>query len=229
MTVPDISGGWAAVILAGGTARRWGGRDKTAVPLAGRPVLRHVVDAVLPEALAVAVVAPEGHPARRSVTAAVETAGRQLVWTREDPPGGGPCAAIAAGVHALADRAARPGADPLPEMLVVLAGDLPFARTAWPRLLAALAGAGGDVALGLDPQGQRQPLLAAYRTQALRERLAHLDPAGQPLRLLLAGLTVVPVRVSAEEALDLDTPADAVRAEEIATGTPGPHGTRFPV
>jgi molybdopterin-guanine dinucleotide biosynthesis protein A len=213
---------WAAVILAGGTSRRWGGRDKTASPLAGRPVLRHVVDAVLPDAAALVVVAPSGHPAQAGVTAAALDVGCPLRWTREDPPGGGPTAGLAAGLAAL-DALVADGAlpDGVPPAVVVLAGDLPFARTALPRLLAALDPGPGpgpgvthpDVALGLDPDGHRQPLLAVHRTDSLRRRLAGLDPSGAPLRTLLTAADVVEVPVTAHESLDLDTPDDAERAE----------------
>jgi molybdopterin-guanine dinucleotide biosynthesis protein A len=213
---------WAAVVLAGGTSRRWAGRDKTAAPLAGRAVLEHVVAAVLPQAVALAVVAPADHPARAPVWDAARRAGRPLAWTREDPPGGGPLSGLAAGLAALSALRGRGGP---PEIVVLLAGDLPFARTACPRLAAALAapaigdGDGGhavpDTALGVDPGGRAQPLLAAYRTTALRRRLATLDPVGRPVRDLLTGLVVTEVPVTAAEALDLDTPQDAETAERL--------------
>ena len=201
----------AAVVVAGGTSRRWGGVDKTARPLAGRALLAHAVAAVLPGAGHLVVVAPPGHPARAEVEALAARAGCLLTWTREEPAGGGPLAALAAGAHALGGTGA-PG-----RAVAVLAGDLPFTRPAWPRLLAALAAdPDADAALGRDPDGRRQPLPAAYREAVLHERLAHAPTAGRPLRDLLAGLHVVEVPVTAEESLDLDTPEDAVRAEAHA-------------
>ena len=217
MTAPELPPGadWTAVVLAGGTARRWGGRDKTAVPLGGEPVLARAVAAVLPHARAVAVVAPDDHPARAAIEGAARQAGRPLRWTREQPAGSGPVAALAAGLAAL-DAADGPDG-----VVAVLAGDLPFTRTAWPRLLAALAAAPGtDAVLGVDPQGHRQPLLAVYRRTALRRRLAAVPLADQPLRVVTAGLIVAELPVTAVEALDLDTPADAVAAERIVAGPP---------
>jgi len=78
--------------------------------------------------------------------------------------GGGPVAALAAGLRALGD-----GVD----VAVVVPGDRPGAVAAVPRLLAALAehpGARAAVALG--PDGLPQPLLAAYRAAALADAAA---------------------------------------------------------
>lgn len=41
--------GVLGVILAGGLSRRMGGGDKTLLPLAGKPVLRHVIDRLAPQ------------------------------------------------------------------------------------------------------------------------------------------------------------------------------------
>jgi molybdenum cofactor guanylyltransferase len=209
---------WAAVVLAGGSSRRWAGRDKTAATLAGRTVLEHAVAAVVPGAAELVVVAPQDHPARPAVWDVALTVGCPLAWTREDPPGGGPLAGLAAG---LASLSALGGLLGPPEVVVVVAGDLPFARTACPRLVAALTTEGpqpADAALGVDPEGHRQPLLAAYRTAALRQRFVAADLedlAGRALRDLLAGLVVREVPVTAVEALDLDNPQDAKTAERL--------------
>jgi molybdopterin-guanine dinucleotide biosynthesis protein A len=216
---------WAAVILAGGTSRRWGGADKTAFPLAGTPLLVHAVSSVLPGAAALAIVAPADHPARTAVLAAAAAARRPVTWTRENPPGGGPAAGLAAGLAALTappeppPASAGAGAITLPQAgaIAVLAGDLPFARTAWPRLLAALAAEpGADAAVGLDPHGRRQPLLAVYRVDALGTRLDAAGGAGRPLRDVTAGMLIIDVPVTRIESLDLDTPQDAEAASRHA-------------
>jgi len=204
----EPAGPWAAVVLAGGTSRRWNGRDKTAVSLAGRPILLHAVAALLPEAHCLVVVAPAGHPARTQAEAAASLAGRLLRWTREEPAGSGPLAGLAAGLEQLRVHA------PDVVRVLLLAGDLPFARPALPRLLAALDRPGVQAAIGLDPQGHRQPLLAGYRADVLRARLAG-PVADLPMRALLAGLAVVEVPVSSREAFDLDTPARLGVAEAM--------------
>lgn len=203
---------WVAVVLAGGGSRRWGGADKTAHLLAGEPLLAHAVAAVLPAAELVTVVAPADHPARAAAEARAAAAARPLLWTREDPPGSGPVAGLAAGLAVVPP--------PLPGTsrgVALLAGDVPFSAGVWPRLVQALADhPRADGALGVDPDGRRQLLLALVREHALREQVSAVPPAGQPLRTVLAGLVMAEIPVSATEALDLDTPQDAAAAERIA-------------
>lgn len=130
--------------------------------------------------------------------------------------GGGPAAALAAGL-------ARSAGDA--DVVVALAGDLPFAGTAVPRLVAALRAAPGDVdaALGVDPGGRRQFLLAAYRAAPLRTALGAGAgaSAGRSMRSVVAALRVAEVPVTATEALDVDTADDLERARETAR-QPGP-------
>ncbi|MFJ7075339.1 NTP transferase domain-containing protein [Streptomyces sp. NPDC098781] len=172
-----------AVVLAGGGARRLGGVDKPAVRVGGRPLLDRVLAACADARTAVVVAEPR--PTARRVT-----------WAREDPPGGGPVAALDAGLrHTTA------------EFVVVLSADLPFldGRTVR-RLLAALRTGGADGALLTDADGRDQPLVAAYRAPALRRALAalaqgHDGPAGAegaplaglPLRRLTGALELIRV------------------------------------
>jgi molybdopterin-guanine dinucleotide biosynthesis protein A len=171
-----------AVVLAGGAARRLGGADKPGLPVAGRPLIERVLDASEGAGTTV-VVGP-----RRAT-------GRPVVWAREDPPGGGPLPALAAGL--------RPVTAPY---VLVLAADLPFlGRATAEALVGALAGAGTGAGGGAwapdgpdgvvltDPDGRDQPLAAAYRTESLRHGIAvlaaeHGGVTGLPLRLLAAEL-----------------------------------------
>ena len=57
------AGGAAAILLAGGTARRMGGGDKSLSLLNGRPILDHVIARIGPQVPAVALNA-NGDPAR---------------------------------------------------------------------------------------------------------------------------------------------------------------------
>ncbi|MER6078152.1 NTP transferase domain-containing protein [Streptomyces sp. NPDC001833] len=165
-----------AIVLAGGAARRLGGTDKPSVRVGGRPLLDRVLAACAGARRTVVVAAPR--PTSRPVH-----------WTREDPPGGGPVAALDAGLrHTTADRA------------VVLSADLPFLEEATvERLLAALHSSAADGALLTDADGRDQPLVAAYRTTALRHALSALAEdsgnglTGLPLRRLTAALNLTRV------------------------------------
>ncbi|MGY5008083.1 NTP transferase domain-containing protein [Streptomyces sp. 900105755] len=183
-----------AIVLAGGAARRLGGADKPAVRVGGRPLLDRVLAACAGARRTVVVAAPR--PTSRPVH-----------WTREEPPGGGPVAALDAGLrHITADRA------------VVLSADLPFLEEATvERLLAALHTTAADGALLTDADGRDQPLVAAYRTTALRHALAVLAGdggnglTGLPLRRLTAALhlTRVPDPLASFDCDTWDDIADA--------------------
>jgi molybdopterin-guanine dinucleotide biosynthesis protein A len=202
-----------AVVLAGGAAKRLGGADKPALSVGGRPLLDRVLGACADAAETVVV------GTRRPTV-------RPVRWTQEQPPGGGPVAALDAGLRQTTAPA-----------VLVLSADLPFltARTVQ-ALLGALAGddaedrragvaEGGpdrsaqgrpDGVVLTDPEGRDQPLVAAYRAEALRRELAllateHGRLARLPLKLLTAELTLqrLPDPVAS---FDCDTWEDIARA-----------------
>ncbi|MEU1917272.1 NTP transferase domain-containing protein [Streptomyces massasporeus] len=182
-----------AVVLAGGASRRLGGTDKPGVRVGGRPLLDRVLAACATARTTVVVAAPR--PTARPVT-----------WAREDPPGGGPLAALDAGLrHTTAEH------------VVVLSADLPFLQEPTVgRLLGALRASGRDGVLLTDPGGRDQPLVAAYRAPRLREELAllagrHGALAGLPLWRLTAELDLT--RISDPVAsFDCDTWDDIATA-----------------
>jgi len=203
------------VVLAGGRSRRWGGTDKTAQTLGGVPVLVAVLESALrgrgggAAPSRVVVVAPAGHPARDAVRGR-DLRGARLVWTLEDPPDGGPVAGIAAALSALA------GPDGRESVVAVIAGDAPFAGSALPRLMAALADGGHDAAVGVDGSGRRQLLFCARRAAlevALRPGRDGAPP--RAVHRVLGALDVVEVPLTERESLDLDHPADLVRARAL--------------
>ncbi|MER7620495.1 NTP transferase domain-containing protein [Streptomyces sp. NPDC126503] len=190
-----VTTAYDAVVLAGGSARRLGGADKPGVRVGGRPLLDRVL-AACPDAGRTLVVG-EPRPTLRPVR-----------WTREEPPGGGPVAALDAG-------AAETGA----EVLVVLSADLPFlGRDTVPRLLGALAGApDAEAALLTDPGGRDQPLVAAYRAGPLRHALDrlrhdHRGLAHMPLRHLTGSLRLTRTTADPLASFDCDTWEDIVTA-----------------
>ncbi|WP_328431844.1 MULTISPECIES: NTP transferase domain-containing protein [unclassified Streptomyces] len=189
----DAAPAYDALVLAGGAARRLGGADKPGVRVGGRALLDRVLAACA--------------DARRTVVVAdARPTARPVLWAREDPPGGGPLAALGAGLH-----------HTTAEQLVVLSADLPFLGAATVRrLLTALGASRSDGVLLTDADGRDQPLVAAYRTHALRRGLAalateHGELTGLPLRRLTAALdlTRVPDPVAS---FDCDTWDDIAAA-----------------
>ena len=184
------------VVLAGGASRRFGS-DKLAADLDGRTVLDTTLDAV-PAGLPVVVVGPP-RPVHRDVR-----------FVREDPAGGGPAAALVAGLTA----ALQAGA----EVLSTLPGDAPAAGTAVPLLVAALAGTDLVVAHGAD--GQVFPLQLACTAAGARRVLAAAGPdlgAGASVRRLLEPLGATQVVLPPAALLDVDTPTDLDRIREGPT------------
>ena len=225
---------WAAVVLAGGRARRLGGVDKPGLTISGRSLLDGVL-AACHGAEPIVVVGP-----RRATMVAVH-------WEREQPPYAGPVAALAAGLHAV---------PPTAETTAVLAADLPNLRPhAVERLRAALAAASAvdgaavnaaaavdraalhaasavdgtalhaaasavDGAVLVDERGRPQWLCGVWRTARLRAALAAAgDPVDRAVHAVLGQLTATHVPAIPGEAFDLDTPED-LRAHSRHTARP---------
>lgn len=152
------------MILAGGAGSRLGGTDKAALRRDGRTFLEHARDAVA-DAAEVVVVGPD--------------------------VGGGPLAAVAAGVAGLQQPC---------ELVVVLAVDMPHVTSETvTRLLSAAQGRDG--AWLTDRDGRRQLAGAVRPGLVPSPESAHSGPMR---RLMDAGSTVdVPAR--GLEALDIDT------------------------
>lgn len=191
------------IVLAGGTSRRLGGVDKLGLTLAGRPLLDHVLLACRGASRVVAVGPP------RPVLADDEVGGRasdELVWCREDPPGGGPLAAVRAGAWHLVSP-----------IVVVVGGDMPYVGPLIGRLVDAVAG-GADAAACPDEAGRPLPLPTAFRHEVLAARLSETsDPSAPPgpLRRLLERVEATLVPANGEDA-DVDTPEQLAAARERA-------------
>ena len=135
-------------VLAGGLARRMGGGDKPLRPLAGRPLLRHVLDRVSPQVAAV-VLNANGDPAR--------FAGYALPVVPDGlPDNPGPLAGVLAALDWAAER--RPD---LPWVLTA-PGDCPFLPLDLAeRLHAAREAASVPLACAGTP-GQAHPPVALW-------------------------------------------------------------------
>jgi molybdopterin-guanine dinucleotide biosynthesis protein A len=179
---------YTALVLAGGASRRLGGVDKASIDVGGHTLLERALDAVAGASARVVI-----GPTRQSL-------GSDVTSVCEDPPGGGPVAALEAGLGCV-------GTD----VVAVLACDMPFVT---PRLVDTLvqtlaATASGELPDGVtlrDNDGRRQPLAAAYRTASLRRAIAGLTTtSGASMRSLLAELALQEVPAGGVTALDCDT------------------------
>jgi molybdopterin-guanine dinucleotide biosynthesis protein A len=194
--------GFDAVVVAGGHARRLGGVDKPALSVGGLSLLDRVVNACV-GATEIVVVGP-----RRETT-------RLVRWVREEPVGGGPAAALAAGLRA--------GNAP---WVVALAADHPFLG---PEVIHSLwtAARGHDGSVLVDAAGHEQWLIGCYRRTTLEARVAREaahGTAGLSLRRLLARLDLARLDAVGAAATDCDTWQDVAAARAMAGDrTADPH------
>ncbi len=203
---------FAAVVLAGGAARRMGGAAKPLLTVGGVSLLSRVLAAVA-DARPRIVVGPGE---------LVPLLPRGVSLTMEVPPGGGPVAAAAAGLSLLGGARTSGSSN----QVALLAADLPFlSPDAVDRLRSAVAD-DADGAVLVDNAGRLQWLCGVWRLESLVARLAQFgDPVGRGMRKLAEGLRVAqvaapdPTRPPAW--FDCDTEDDLRRAEEWAHGDLG--------
>lgn len=182
---PDV------VVLAGGSGRRMGGVDKPSLYVGRLTLLDRVLLAV-PDDARVVVVGPF-----RSVR-------RSVHWTREDPAGSGPVAALAAGLELVTS-----------DTVVLLAADLPHLTARTVEALAAAVTSDGVVLV--DEDGKDQYLCSAWSTEALRAA----DLSVPRLRDVVAQLGVERITLPVAPGTprpwyDCDTPEDLEAARLTA-------------
>lgn len=202
--VPGLTA--AALVLAGGGSRRMGGPDKLALDVAGRTVLDWVLAAARPLSQRLVVVGP----VRPTAVAGVD-------FAEEAAPGGGPAAAVAAGVALLADA----------DAVLILAGDLPLLSSIdLRRLLDRLsADPPVDAAAALDHRRLPNPLLAAYRMGVIPTAAA---PGAAAATLLPERLATV--ELGPDATLNVNRPPDLGRAAALlrSRGAPASRGSPSP-
>lgn len=181
----------AVVVLAGGTSRRFGS-DKLAAAVDGSTLLDAAL-AALPAGADVVLVGP-ARPTSRAVHV-----------VREDPPGGGPAAALVTGLRFALDGPAA--------FFAVLPADAPDGGHAAAALLGLLRDDPTvTAAVAVDDEGRDQPLQLALRRPAARALVTAAPDGGRDAsarRLLVGALgpdlrrVVLPPR----SLFDVDTPA----------------------
>jgi molybdopterin-guanine dinucleotide biosynthesis protein A len=188
-----------AVVLAGGGATRLGGVDKALVEIGHMSLLDRAVAAVRGAERIVAV-----GPRRRS--------DMRVRWVLEEPPGAGPVHALRAGLEHVAAG-----------IVVVLAVDHPLVTES---TIASIVHAikERDGAIVCDASGHLQPLVGAYRREALRERIMALDRTDDAaVRELMMGLDLASV-LDAGAAMDCDTWEQVAAARSVIEGGDGDAG-----
>jgi molybdenum cofactor guanylyltransferase len=188
-----------AIVLTGGAARRLGGAYKPAIEVGGRP-LAASVGAAVAGAQRVVVVGPPAPGVAADVV------------TRESPAGGGPAAALEAGLaHVTAP------------VVVALAADMPFltARVVDELRLALAFEPAAAAAVLVDDTGRDQPLCSVWRTELLRDAFAEVsDPiaeATDPGRVELAAAAAASVTADGPELTRGDATGRLGRSEQMVT------------
>ncbi len=182
---------YAALVLAGGAGRRLGGAAKASLLVAGTTLLDRALDAASAAEHTIVVGGTVTVPVGIGVAC-------------EEPAGGGPVAAVEAGLIDLVEP-----------LVAVLAVDQPMLTQDVVDALAAAVG-GSDGAVLVDGTGRRQYLAAVYRTEALRTALERTASAvGASMRDLVRGLDLVDVASEGDETLDCDTWEDVERAQHL--------------
>lgn len=185
--------GEAVIVVAGGRSTRFGS-DKLRHVIDGRTLLERTVDAARGGDVVVLV-------------SASETPEGVHIAVSENPRWGGPCAAVAAGVDALA---ASPATD-----VLILAADLANPASAISALRSI------DAGVLTDADGRPQWLLARSPRAVLERRIAELRAErgaldGLPASALL-GVVVDRHRAPADVHADIDCPADLPSADRTAS------------
>ncbi|MFN4192401.1 MAG: molybdenum cofactor guanylyltransferase MobA [Tabrizicola sp.] len=186
------------VILAGGAGRRMGGTDKALLPLAGRPLVAHVLDRLEPQVEQV-LISANGDPGRFAGF------GCRVV---PDVRSQGPLSGVLAGLRAAAEMGAT--------HLVSTPVDTPFLPgDLVPRLLMAAEDSAEGLAIAADKSGEH-PATALWPV-GLAAALAAFVEAGESkvLRFAEAHGAVRATFPDPRAFVNLNTPDDLAKAERV--------------
>jgi molybdenum cofactor guanylyltransferase len=166
------------VILAGGMAARMAGADKPALVVGVTPMVVSVAQAAAAAGTRQLIIVGPQRPGVVQAGLEMVAAGLpgRLICVREEPPGGGPVAALRRGL-----------AEVTATWLALLAADLPFLTGAHLAALLATGVSGGSQGVvRTDDAGRPQWLAGCWQASSLRRTLAGYD--GSSLHGLLTQL-----------------------------------------
>jgi molybdopterin-guanine dinucleotide biosynthesis protein A len=193
------------LVLAGGLGRRMGGEDKGLLPLAGRPMIAHVLEALRPQVGTILVNANRNQEL-------YDAFGHPVI---ADAIGGflGPLA----GVHAALQRCTS-------EFMVTAPCDAPLlAPDLVARMYAAHASAGADLVVASDGE-RRQPVFLLLRASLAPSLEAYLAGGDRKVDLWLGQLRVAEADFSDEPDtfVNVNDPGERQRVEARLVSTSAP-------
>ena len=204
-SAPAIGSSITGLVLAGGRGRRMGGVDKGLVPLAGLPMIEHVLAALKPQVREVWINANRnleryeayGHPV------IVDSVGGYL----------GPLAGVLSALQRLENG-----------FLLTVPCDTPLlARDLASRLHEACVAAEADLAVASD--GERQhPVFLLLRAGLAPSLAAYLDGGGRKIDTWFARLRTVDVAFADEPEtfVNVNDPDECARVEARLLSSPRP-------
>ena len=200
------------LLLAGGLSRRMGGGDKCLRPLAGRPILSHIIERIEPQ-VGHLVLNANGDPARFS--------GFRLPTVADSVEGfAGPLAGILAGL----DWAAREA--PESPMVLSVPSDAPFLPRDLAECLSAACRAEAADIVFASSAGRQHPVVGLWpvalredlRRALVEENIRKVDVWTQRYRLAVVDFPAEPV----DPFFNTNRPEDLAEAEAlIAQGEVG--------
>ena len=179
-----------AVVLAGGRSTRFGDEDKAVADLAGRPMIRRVVDRLTPVVDAVVVNCRAAQ--RGAIATALDDVAVTVSFAEDDYPDEGPMAGMATGLRAVGG-----------EYAFVVACDMPFVDSGFVGYLFDRA-AGHDAAVPR-PEQWFETTHAVYRAAAMAEACEAALAEGEE-RIVAPLFDLEFVVVDADEVRDHGTP-----------------------
>ncbi len=200
-----------AVVLAGGRARRMGGKDKGLIPLAGEPMIAHTLRALESQAARLVINANRHAAEYRAIGNCPVIADPKIEGETSE---GAEDAVAVAFAGPLAGMAGALEASTTPLVLTVPCDSPLVDKRLGSRLHAALEGAEAEIAVAHD--GERmQPTFALLTRPVLPGLLAFLAQGGRKIDLWYATRRTVTADFSdcGECFLNINTPDDLDRLE----------------